>query len=219
MVICARATAAFAPKRLVSIGRSGTCRAGVRDRQIACRAPTLSGSRLPLKALGLCANTLEDGLGHVVREIGRNLQCDGGDGRLHAGEQFGQDVLGVRTPAAPGRHGVEVMSQDGGLPIVPVLAADGHGEPGIAPCQRAFPVADDGPGRDHVVHGGERIGAPGLQTDTEVIGAAVCGCQQATVVGNMPAATLSATRDEAFRSGSAVDLTLCAQMAHTCRAK
>ena len=65
--------------------------------------------------------------------------------------------------------------QDGGHFIVPVFAADGHGELGIAPCQLAFPVADDGPGREHVVQGGQRVGAPGLQADTEVLGVAVCG--------------------------------------------
>lgn len=53
------------------------------------------GAGLGLEPLDLLANALDDGIGHVLREVNGQLPGDGGYGRLDPVEQFADDVFGI----------------------------------------------------------------------------------------------------------------------------
>lgn len=83
--------------------------------------------RLFLQASGLVAHALEDRGGHIFREAGWQLLCDGLDSAIHFGKQLADDVLGVFAPTAFRSGCVEVASHDGCQVVVAVLSGDCHG--------------------------------------------------------------------------------------------
>jgi hypothetical protein len=62
--------------------------------------------------------------------------------------------------------------------IVAALSGDCHGQLDVLPGQPVLAVADEGPSREHVVQRGQRVRAPGVQPDAEVLRVTVgCGHQ------------------------------------------